>query len=57
MSEFIHAIRFENIDKFQHKYQSVDVLLIDDIQCIANKEQTQEAFLIYLMFYMMLKSR
>lgn len=44
VSEFIHAIRFENIDKFQHKYQSVDVLLIDDIQCIANKEQTQEAF-------------
>lgn len=44
VTEFIHAIRFENIHKFQHKYHLVDVLLIDDIQCIANKEQTQEAF-------------
>jgi chromosomal replication initiator protein len=44
VTEFIHAIRFENIHKFQQKYHLVDVLLIDDIQCIANKEQTQEAF-------------
>jgi len=44
VTEFINAIRFNKIHKFQKKYQSVDVLLIDDIQFIANKEQTQEAF-------------
>jgi chromosomal replication initiator protein len=44
VSEFIHAIRFDKVHKFQSKYQSVDVLLIDDIQFISNKEQTQEAF-------------
>jgi len=44
VSEFIHAIRFDKIHKFQAKYQAVDVLLIDDIQFISNKEQTQEAF-------------
>ena len=44
VSEFINAIRFDKIHKFQKKYQSVDVLLVDDIQFISNKEQTQEAF-------------
>jgi chromosomal replication initiator protein len=44
VNEFINAIRFDKIIKFQEKYQSVDVLLIDDIQFISNKEQTQEAF-------------
>jgi len=44
VNEFISAIRFDKIHKFQMKYQSVDVLLIDDIQFISNKEQTQEAF-------------
>ena len=44
VNEFIHAIRFDKVHKFQLKYKHVDVLLIDDIQFIANKEQTQEAF-------------
>lgn len=44
INEFINAIRFDKIHKFQLKYKSVDVLLIDDIQFISNKEQTQEAF-------------
>lgn len=44
VNEFISAIRFDKIHKFQAKYHLVDVLLIDDIQFIANKEQTQEAF-------------
>jgi chromosomal replication initiator protein len=44
VSEFIHAIRFDKVHQFQSKYKDVDVLLIDDIQCISNKEQTQEAF-------------
>lgn len=44
VNEFINAIRFDKIHKFQEKYQTVDVLLVDDIQFISNKEQTQEAF-------------
>lgn len=44
VNEFINAIRFDKIHKFQLKYKNVDVLLIDDIQFITNKEQTQEAF-------------
>lgn len=44
VSEFINAIRFDRVHKFRSKYHNVDVLLIDDIQFISNKEQTQEAF-------------
>jgi len=44
VNEFINAIRFDKIDRFQKKYQLVDVLLIDDIQFISNKDTTQEAF-------------
>jgi len=44
VSEFINAIRFDKVHKFQVKYREIDVLLIDDVQFISNKEQTQEAF-------------
>ena len=44
VNEFISAIRFDKIHKFQAKYRAVDVLLVDDIQFISHKEQTQEAF-------------
>lgn len=44
VNEFISAIRFDKIHKFQEKYKDIDVLLIDDVQFISNKEQTQEAF-------------
>lgn len=44
VNEFISAIRFNRMFAFREKYKMVDVLLIDDIQFIANKDQTQEAF-------------
>lgn len=44
VTEFIHAIRFDKVDVFKEKYRAIDVLLVDDIQFIAHKEQTQEAF-------------
>ena len=44
VNEFINAIRFDRVHQFRDKYQNVDVLLIDDIQFISNKNQTQEAF-------------
>ncbi len=44
VNEFINAIRFDKIYQFETRYKDIDVLLIDDIQFISNKEQTQEAF-------------
>ena len=41
-NEFISAIRDGKSEDFRNKYRSVDVLLLDDIQFIAGKEQTQE---------------
>jgi chromosomal replication initiator protein len=43
-NEFIRAIRDRQNDAFREKYRSVDLLLIDDIQFLATKEQTQEEF-------------
>ncbi|MBD3273518.1 chromosomal replication initiator protein DnaA [Candidatus Dependentiae bacterium] len=43
-NEFIHAIRLDKVMLFRQKYQKVDLLLLDDIQFLSNKEQTQEMF-------------
>ncbi len=43
-NDYITAIRSGKADDFTKKYRSADVLLIDDIQFISGKEQTQEAF-------------
>lgn len=43
-NEFINAIRDNRGESFRHKYRNIDVLLIDDIQFLAGKEQTQEEF-------------
>lgn len=44
INEFISAIRFNKVHLFQQRYRMIDILLLDDIQFISNKEQTQEAF-------------
>ncbi|MGI9157538.1 MAG: chromosomal replication initiator protein DnaA, partial [Marmoricola sp.] len=43
-NEFINAIRDDKAAHFQKKYRDVDVLLIDDIQFLEGKIQTQEEF-------------
>lgn len=43
-SEFISAIKNQDIESFKNKYRKKDVLIIDDIQFLAGKEQTQEEF-------------
>jgi chromosomal replication initiator protein len=44
MNEFIQSIQNNTQQSFKIKYRNVDVLLIDDIQFIQNKEGTQEEF-------------
>jgi chromosomal replication initiator protein len=43
-NEFITAVRERKTEEFRNKYRSVDMLLIDDIQFISGKEQTEESF-------------
>ncbi|ACB83600.1 chromosomal replication initiator protein DnaA [Natranaerobius thermophilus] len=43
-NEFINAIRDNKTVNFRNKYRNVDILLVDDIQFLAGKEQTQEEF-------------
>jgi len=44
MNEMIACIRTERMQQFQQRYREADVLLIDDIQLLGNKERTQEEF-------------
>nr|WP_298992039.1 chromosomal replication initiator protein DnaA [uncultured Pseudokineococcus sp.] len=43
-NDFINSIRDDKASAFQRRYRDVDVLLIDDIQFLSNKVQTQEEF-------------
>ena len=44
MNDFIYNIRNHTMDRFRQKYRECDFLLIDDIQFLSRKEQTQEEF-------------
>jgi len=44
VSEVIRAIRNHQIEKLKSIYQTIDILIIDDIQFLAGKEKTQEEF-------------
>ncbi len=43
-NDFISAIRNRSTEEFRQRYRSVQVLLIDDVQFMSGKEQTQEGF-------------
>jgi chromosomal replication initiator protein len=43
-NEVVSALRHDKMGEFKEKYRNVDVLLLDDIQFIANKTATQEEF-------------
>ncbi len=44
VNELISSLRFNRMPDFRERYRNIDVLLVDDIQFLANKERTQEEF-------------
>jgi chromosomal replication initiator protein len=43
-NDMINALRYSKMTGFRDKYRTMDVLLMDDIQFLVNKERTQEEF-------------
>jgi len=44
VNQYIDSVRNNNQNDFIHFYQMIDVLIMDDIQFVANKEKTQDIF-------------
>ncbi|WP_426570676.1 chromosomal replication initiator protein DnaA [Aquihabitans sp. McL0605] len=44
LNEFIESIRLNTSAEFKRRYREVDVLLVDDIQFLENRKETQEEF-------------
>lgn len=44
ISDFVNSIKTRGTEEFRQKHKSVDFLVIDDVDLIANKEATQEEF-------------
>jgi chromosomal replication initiator protein len=44
LNDFINALRYKNIQSFKDSYRNNDVLLVDDIQFLEEKEASQEEF-------------
>ncbi len=44
MNEMIGCIRYDRMAQFRQKYRNMDVLMVDDIQFLSDKERTQEEF-------------
>ncbi|MDD2745496.1 MAG: chromosomal replication initiator protein DnaA [Candidatus Gracilibacteria bacterium] len=54
LSDYVTSVKKRTVDKLKEKYSSIDVLIIDDVQFLANKTQTQE--MLYNIFNIMYES-
>lgn len=43
-NQFINAVQGGKLDSFRDNYRGVDVLVVDDVQFLANKDRTQDEF-------------
>jgi len=44
MYQFVRALRYKDTSTFKDQFRSIDVLMIDDVQFIGGKDNTQEEF-------------
>lgn len=44
LNDMVHSIKSNTMDGFRDKYRKLDVLIIDDIQLLSNRKETQTAF-------------
>ncbi|MCH2189050.1 chromosomal replication initiator protein DnaA [Candidatus Gracilibacteria bacterium] len=52
ITEYVAAVKKRNIEKLRLKYREIDILIIDDVQFFAKKEQTQnELYNIFNLLY------
>ena len=51
LQQYVEAARGNNINDFVHFYQLLDMLIIDDIQCLSGKTKTQEVLFHIFNFY------
>ena len=54
LSDYVTSVKNRTVDKMRKKYQNIDVLIIDDVQFLAKKAQTQEE--LYNIFNIMYES-
>ncbi len=43
-NQVVEAIKTQKMEQFRRRYRQIDVLIIDDVQFLANKDRTQEEF-------------
>jgi chromosomal replication initiator protein len=43
-NDFIHALEHTELERFRNRYRYLDILVVDDIHFLANKDRTQEEF-------------
>ena len=44
LNDMVHSIQTGTAEEFRHKYRNVDLFLVDDVQFIAGKQETQNEF-------------
>jgi chromosomal replication initiator protein len=44
ITRFLEAVQVGEMDRFKHKFRDVDILVVDDIHFLTNRERTQEEF-------------